>query len=74
MDGRNQLMGAMHLAGWAFSREDWDDIGCAVCPACLALDVPTAPSTAGVSGAVGEADERVFRQLLHDVTLGRATP
>ena len=73
MDGRNQLMATMHLAGWAFSREDWDDIGRAVCPACLALDVHTAHS-AGVSGDVGKADERVFRHLLHDVTLGGDTP
>ena len=74
MESRNQLMGETRLAGWAFGRDDWDDIGRAVCPACLALDVHAADSAAVVSGGVGEADERVFRHLLHDVTRGTDTP
>src|SRR5688500_15010673 len=73
MAGRNQLMGDACRAGWMFGRNDWDDIGLAVCPECLALDVHAADSAA-VSGDVGEADERVFRHLLQDVTLGSDTP
>jgi hypothetical protein len=80
MEGRNQLMGQMRHAGWAFGRENWDDIGRAVCPACLPLDRDAADahlSIGGVQGSTehhGSADEQTFRHLLHDAGLDRTSP
>jgi hypothetical protein len=73
-------MGAMHLAGWDFGRKDWDDIGIAVCPACLALDrhAAGAPPSSGRVAASTErlesADEQTFRHLIHDAGLDRTRP
>ena len=80
MESRNQLMGETRLAGWAFGREGWDDIGRAVCPACLALDhnaagaLPSIGRGAAATERHGSADEQTFRHLLHDAGLDSTRP
>ena len=57
IESRNQLMGETRLAGWAFGRDDWDDIGLAVCPECLMLDPDAANAPTGIGRVTAPTEQ-----------------